>query len=750
MGENNQSLNVIGLISGGKDSFFSLLHCLANNHRIIALANLYPSRSSSYGSSPKDLNSYMYQTAGHQLTPFYSDALGLPLFRQEILGLPVNPSKVYEYGVGGQEEPLRVDETEDLVPLLRKIIHQYPHANAVCTGAILSTYQRTRIESVARRLNLIPLSYLWQYPSLPPPSASGLLDDMTAVGFEVRIVKVASGGLDEELLWQNLMDRKIRAIVDKGMGRFGGSVLGEGGEYETLVVSGPREIFVKSILVNDQDMWANKGGGGEAWLTFSEHAGMLVSNDKSGLTDRQGWKKSLRTIGLWDVEFEQLFQHVRGKPAVIAGQAEPRSYITGETETENPGQVPPDHWEVEPVIFRTLTTLTMCNLTSRGSGITTSNQMLDINAILLNILTKHDRSTSDVIFTTILLRSMVDFTAVNEVYGQMFMRPNPPARVTVACGKSMPDEVSVMVSFVVNLGAIAAQDGLHVQSRSYWAPANIGPYSQAISVPSNDEDGSSTVYVAGQIPLIPASMEVLKEFEDSDQETTGEIAIEVESFLKRACLALQHLWRIGKAMNVSWWTGGIAFITAEGDVRMKATVAWEIWEGVHRKQLWEKDELEDDGLDLWDKKYGGMGSPEKNEAEVPSLPDIARLSNSRSGEPPGFFAIQVNELPRGCDIEWQGLGVSNPHYDITSYSSIALTSSDEDFRNTLLSNLERSGDPQLQQATVYTQRTRLVNDLSVQIVPCSAVYGPEGKELAAGMIFQYSQTLCGSTYRRDR
>ena len=750
MGDDNQSLNVIALISGGKDSFFSLLHCLANNHRVIALANLYPSRAPSYGNSPKDLNSYMYQTAGHQLTPLYSDALGLPLFRQEILGSPVNPLKVYEHVVEDQEDPLQVDETEDLVPLLRRILQQYPHANAVCSGAILSTYQRTRIESVARRLGLTPLSYLWQYPSLPPPSASGLLDDMAAVGFDVRIVKVASGGLDEELLWQNLMDRKIRARVDKGMRRFGGSVLGEGGEYETLVVSGPTEIFIKKFLVDDQDMWANKGGGGEAWLAFSEHAGMLVSNDSSGPRDHQGWKRSLRTIGLWDVEFEHLSHYVKSKPAVIAGQAKPQSHITGEANAENPSKIHPDHWEVEPVIFRTQTTLTMCNLTSRESGITTLNQMLEINAILLNILTKNNRSTSDVIFTTILLRSMADFTAVNEVYGQLFIKPNPPARVTVACGKSMPEQVSVMVSFVVNLGATAAQDGLHVQSRSYWAPANIGPYSQAISVPSNSEDGSSVIYVAGQIPLVPASMEVLKELKDSDQETTSEIANEIESFSRRACLALQHLWRIGKSMSVSWWTGGIAFITGDGDVRMKATVAWEIWEGVHLKQLWEKEELEDDGLDSWDKKYGGLGSLVNNETEVPSLPDIARLSMSPSGKPPGFFTIQVSELPRGCDIEWQGLGISNPHSDITSYSAIALTSSDEDFLDTLLSNLERSKVPQLQQATVYTQRTRLVSGLSVQIVPCSAVYGPEGKELAAGMVFQYSQASCSSSHGSDR
>jgi len=35
---------VIALVSGGKDSFFSLLHCAANGHRVVALANLHPAK----------------------------------------------------------------------------------------------------------------------------------------------------------------------------------------------------------------------------------------------------------------------------------------------------------------------------------------------------------------------------------------------------------------------------------------------------------------------------------------------------------------------------------------------------------------------------------------------------------------------------------------------------------------------------------------------------------------------------------
>lgn len=736
MGDKSRPLNVIGLISGGKDSFFSLLHCLANNHRIVALANLYPPRELSLGQTPEDLNSYMYQTAGHGIIPLYSKALGLPVFRQVISGSAMNASKVYECAVDKQEDPQGVDETEDLMPLLRTILQQYPHANAVCSGAILSSYQRTRIESVARRLNLIPLSYLWQYPSLPPPSAAGLLDDMAAVGFDVRIVKVASGGLEEDLLWQNLMDRQVREKVEKSMRRFGGSVLGEGGEYETLVVNGPIGVFKENIVVDDQEMWIERGGGGEAWLAFRENAGTTVGNDGGEPADGLEWKNSLKTIKFWNREFEELTHQLKGKTSFITGQAKPQSHVDLRTKTENSNKRR-DHWGLEQIIFRTKAMLTISNMTSREPGTTATDQMSNINSRLHEILKENDRSTEDIIFTTILLRSMADFAAINGIYGQLFTKPNPPARVTVACGDSLPDGVSVMVSFVVDLGAPAARDGLHVQSRSYWAPANIGPYSQAISVPRINENTSMVVYVAGQIPLVPATMEVLQ-VEDSNHQTNSETKNDMGLFQEQACLALQHLWRIGKAMNVSWWTGSIAFITGGDDVGTKSIIAWETWKGVHQQSLWEKNlvDEEEDGLDAWDKKYGNLGSLAQAETQVHSLPDIARLSLSPSDEPPGFLAVQVDALPRGCDIEWQGLGSTDPYFDVVSYVTIPLTSSDEEFGTMLSATLGGFGVRRLQHATIYTRRTALLGGFSVQVIPCRAVYGPEGQEIAAGIVLQ--------------
>ena len=726
MATNTPSLNVIGLISGGKDSVFSLLHCLVNNHRVVALANLHPPPASCTSDEAEDLNSYMYQTAGHGIIPLYAEALGLPLYRQEISGAAANSSK--DYSFRGNSQGIH-DETESLLPLLRKAMAAHPTANAVCSGAILSSYQRTRIESVARRLNLIPLSYLWQYPSLPPPSQGGLLDDMAAIGFDVRIVKVASGGLDESLLWSNLMEPAVRRKVERSVARFGGSVLGEGGEYETLVGDGPGGVWKRRIEVQSHERFIGRGGGGEAWIGFRDGAGKVEMKLGEEPMSNEEWKGRIRTIQVWDKEIETLIAKTIGL----------QEQNVTERKVEQPSSVQ-IVWEPRAITVKNGSTLTLSNITDLGNGTTAAEQMLRINSKLLKILAEYSPcDTDDIVFTTILLRSMADFAAVNEVYGRLFTKPNPAARVTVACGDTLPEGVRLMVSCVVDLGPRSARDGLHVQSRSYWAPANIGPYSQAISVPQSQEKEYSLVYVAGQIPLVPASMEVFRAEKALGEEIIGS-SNEQMLFVKRTCLALQHLWRIGKVMNVGWWTGAVAFITGPGGGQIKARLAWEAWRGVHERELWEKDDEEEDGLDVWDRRYGGMGSLAMETAGIQSLPDFSRLSDSASSNVPGFLAVELDELPRGCDIEWQSLGVAYQNSvtsGIESFVSYIGLQSDQELRAKLLDMVSKVMFSEKIQATVYTPNASFVSDLDIQIIPCRGVWGADGMQLAGGVTLHY-------------
>ena len=71
-------MKVVELVSGGKDSCYSLMKCVEDGHTIECLANLHPAETSTH-----ELDIYMYQTVGH-----YAVAVSrwvFRLFKTEIL-----------------------------------------------------------------------------------------------------------------------------------------------------------------------------------------------------------------------------------------------------------------------------------------------------------------------------------------------------------------------------------------------------------------------------------------------------------------------------------------------------------------------------------------------------------------------------------------------------------------------------------------------------------------------------------------
>ncbi|CAN0892713.1 Diphthine--ammonia ligase [Linum grandiflorum] len=74
-------MKVVALVSGGKDSCYAMMKCIQYGHEIVALANLMPADE-----SVDELDSYMYQTVGHQIVVSYAECIGVPLFRRQIKG----------------------------------------------------------------------------------------------------------------------------------------------------------------------------------------------------------------------------------------------------------------------------------------------------------------------------------------------------------------------------------------------------------------------------------------------------------------------------------------------------------------------------------------------------------------------------------------------------------------------------------------------------------------------------------------
>jgi diphthine-ammonia ligase len=127
-----------------------------------------------------EIDSFMYQTVGHDAVHLQAECMNLPLYREYITGQSI------DQGLNYTTTPN--DETEDLFRLLEKVKQAHPDVQAVSVGAILSNYQRARVENVCVRLGLTCLAFLWQRDQ------KELLAEMIENGLVAVVIKVAAIG----------------------------------------------------------------------------------------------------------------------------------------------------------------------------------------------------------------------------------------------------------------------------------------------------------------------------------------------------------------------------------------------------------------------------------------------------------------------------------------------------------------------------------------------------------------------------
>ncbi|TRY52046.1 Diphthamide synthase [Cryptosporidium tyzzeri] len=218
---------VVGLISGGKDSIFNLLCCKSLGFEILALANLTPE-------DIVEIDSYMYQSVGKELVPLISKCMEVPLIRKSISGKAINQEMNYITTQG--------DEVEDLFELLKNVKERFPDIQGVSCGAVMSNYQRNRLEEVCHRLKLQSFCFMWMLPE------HALLNSIIESGLRSMIVKVASFGLNGSFLGRMISDcvDDFENIQNKICRDF--HCCGEGGEYESLTVDGPNHLFRNNYI----------------------------------------------------------------------------------------------------------------------------------------------------------------------------------------------------------------------------------------------------------------------------------------------------------------------------------------------------------------------------------------------------------------------------------------------------------------------------------------------------------------------
>ena len=381
--------------------------------------------------------SYMYQSAGHSAVQCLADCLGVPLIRRPISGSARCQSLRYS--------PSADDEVEDLLLALREALRLHPELEAVSSGAIVSNYQRVRVEHVCLRLGLQPMALLWQR------DRGQLLNEMLNSGVEAVLVKVAGAGLDpHKHLGRSL--RTLHPTLLNLHAKYGLDLCGEGGEYESLVVDSP--LFRRRLVIDESEVVID------------------AENETVG---------NLRILRCHCEDKDQIPQTSPLQPPSLSLGLPEAKATTGES-------IPRPTVSSDLIGFRAFQRLYQTPLMLRPSSAPSSateaaRQLRLLFGSLRESLERRSLALSDAVFVHLYLADLSLFHAVNEAYSDFFDE-NPPSRSCVVI--PLPPGALVAMDVLFLLGSdvtspegSAARSVLHVRSRSEWAPQCIGPYSQA-------------------------------------------------------------------------------------------------------------------------------------------------------------------------------------------------------------------------------------------------------------------------------
>ncbi|KAK0158772.1 hypothetical protein PV328_009726 [Microctonus aethiopoides] len=521
-------MRVVGLISGGKDSIFNLMQCIAAGHEIVALANLYPV-------GKDELDSFMYQTVGHQGIEYIGKAIGLPLYREPTFGRSCMREKYYS--------PTKDDEVEDLYRLLAKVMEK-ENIDAVASGAILSDYQRIRVENVCSRLGLVSLAYLWRR------NQDELLKEMIECSMNAVLIKVACQGLEPKHLGKSISDMQHNLHILSDM--YGVNVCGEGGEYETFTLDCP--LFMKSIIIDEYEsvVQSNDKIAPVGYLNFKK----IHLQDKDGNLEGLSLQERLKNIPVknpHDYIAEIVGPELQDGCNLSDDDTDDKECDNKSLKSSSSGPFnPPSPTEIK-YDDEDYPDMPVSNKNKTGwfwfGGITSKNDdaklaMEEALDKLSSLVEKEEIEMTNIVSVTLYVRDMSEYSSINEIYISKFGQTNPPVRVCIEC----PLNVHVVIDALAyreiersNDEKILKRHTMHVQSISHWSPANIGPYSQAIRV-------GHIIAVAGQIPMVPGNLAIL------------------DLNIKRQCrLTLRHINRIVNAMDSSTQlrdiVQGICFLT---------------------------------------------------------------------------------------------------------------------------------------------------------------------------------------------
>ena len=212
------STRVAVLASGGKDSALALHRVLKEGYNVKYLVSMLPLRE----------DSWMFHYPNIQLMDLFAEAVGIPLVKAETSGV-------------------KEREVEDLKRLVATL-----DIEGIVSGAIASNYQKIRIENICKQLRLKCIAPLWH------ENPQEMLKEILDLNFEVIITGVCAYGFTEEWLGRKIEEATVVDLMELNR-KYGISLVGEGGEYETLVLDAP--FFKKRITITESErVWKGQSG----------------------------------------------------------------------------------------------------------------------------------------------------------------------------------------------------------------------------------------------------------------------------------------------------------------------------------------------------------------------------------------------------------------------------------------------------------------------------------------------------------
>lgn len=221
----------VSLFSGGKDSSWALYEGLQAGLNVERLVTVHPNE-----------DSYMYHVPATRLTSLGAKSIGIPQ-------IDIDPGEL-DAGTAIDSEVQGDSELEPLEQRL-KILGNKIDLTGVIAGAVESEYQTSRIRGMCDRLDIELYAPLWQEDPVR------MAETMLNAGFDIQIIAVAAQGLDETWLGRTI-DRDTLAELQRLNREYGVHVLGEGGEFETLVTDAPH--MDRRIEIETETEWDGTRG----------------------------------------------------------------------------------------------------------------------------------------------------------------------------------------------------------------------------------------------------------------------------------------------------------------------------------------------------------------------------------------------------------------------------------------------------------------------------------------------------------